>query len=39
MRMLNLYWISGFSQADSSFGLNYTRMVRNKLGWTFQPQF
>ena len=39
MRMLNLYWISVFSQADSSFGLNCTRMVRNKLGWTFQPPF
>jgi hypothetical protein len=39
MRMLNLYWISGFSQADSSFGLNCTRVVSTKLGWTFQPQF
>jgi hypothetical protein len=39
MRMLNLHWISGFSQADSSFGLNSTKLVRNKLGWTFQPQF
>jgi LAGLIDADG endonuclease len=36
---LNPYWITGFVQADGTFGLNYTKQVKMKLGYTFQPQF
>lgn len=32
-------WIVGFTQADGTFGLNYTKQSRMKLGFTCQPQF
>jgi hypothetical protein len=32
-------WIAGFVQADGTFGLNYTKQVRMRLGYTCQPQF
>lgn len=32
-------WIAGFVQADGTFGLNYTKQPRMKLGYTCQPQF
>lgn len=32
-------WIAGFVQADGTFGLNYTKQVRMKHGYTCQPQF
>lgn len=32
-------WIAGFVQADGTFGLNYTKSPRMKLGYTCQPQF
>lgn len=32
-------WIVGFAQADGTFGLNYTKQARMKLGFTCQPQF
>jgi hypothetical protein len=32
-------WIAGFVQADGTFGLNYTKQVRIRLGYTSQPQF
>ena len=32
-------WIAGFVQADGTFGLNYTKQTRMKLGYTTQPQF
>ncbi|KAF2135054.1 uncharacterized protein K452DRAFT_212836, partial [Aplosporella prunicola CBS 121167] len=31
--------IAGFVQADGTFGLNYTKQPRMKLGYTCQPQF
>lgn len=37
--LLNPYWIAGFIQADGTFGLNYIKSVRMKLGYTCQPQF
>ena len=37
--LLNPYWIVGFVQADGTFGLNYIKSVRMKLGYTCQPQF
>ena len=37
--LLNPYWIAGFVQADGTFGLNYIKSVRMKLGYTCQPQF
>lgn len=36
---LNPYWISGFVQADGTFGLNYMKSKRMTLGYTCQPQF
>jgi len=36
---LNPNWISGFVQADGTFGLNYIKSSRSKLGYTCQPQF
>lgn len=36
---LNPYWIAGFVNGDGSFGLNYTKAKRMKLGYTCQPQF
>lgn len=36
---LNPYWIAGFVNGDGSFGLNYTKVKRMKLGYTCQPQF
>lgn len=32
-------WIAGFVQADGSFGLNYTKQIRMRLGYICQPQF
>ena len=32
-------WIVGFVQADGTFGLNYIKQPRMKLGYTCQPQF
>lgn len=32
-------WIAGFVQADGTFGLNYTKQTRMKLGYTCQAQF
>jgi len=32
-------WIAGFTQADGTFGLNYTKNSRMTLGYTCQPQF
>ena len=37
--LLNPYWIAGFVQADGTFGLNYIKSKRMKLGYTCQPQF
>jgi len=36
---LNPNWIAGFVQADGTFGLNFTKQERMKLGYTCQPQF
>lgn len=36
---LDYNWISGFVQADGTFGLNYIKEERNKLGLTCLPQF
>lgn len=36
---LDPHWISGFVQADGTFGLNYTKAPRMILGYTCQPQF
>ena len=36
---LNGHWIAGFTQADGSFGLNYTKVSGMKLGYTCLPQF
>lgn len=36
---LDLNWIAGFTQADGSFGLNCTKSLKMRLGYTFQPQF
>lgn len=36
---LDKYWITGFTQADGTFGLNYTKQARMKLGYTCLPQF
>lgn len=36
---LNKYWIAGFAQADGTFGLNYSKQARMKLGYTCLPQF
>ena len=32
-------WIVGFTQGDGTFGLNYIKQSRMKLGYTCQPQF
>ena len=32
-------WIAGFVQADGTFGLNYIKQPRMKLGYTYQRQF
>lgn len=36
---LDKNWIVGFAQADGTFGLNYTKQTRMKLGYTCLPQF
>lgn len=36
---LDPHWIVGFVQADGTFGLNYIKQSRMKLGYTCQPQF
>lgn len=36
---LNPYWIAGFSQADSSFGLNPVKRINKKLGYDILPQY
>lgn len=36
---LDLNWITGFTQADGRFGLNYTKEPRVNLGFKCQPQF
>jgi hypothetical protein len=36
---LNGHWIAGFTQADGSFGLNYSKATKMRLGYTCQPQF
>lgn len=36
---LDKYWITGFAQADGTFGLNYSKVTRMKLGYTCLPQF
>lgn len=36
---LDLNWITGFTQADGTFGLNYTKEPRVNLGFRCQPQF
>lgn len=36
---LDGHWIAGFTQADGTFGLNYTKQPRMKLGFTCQSQF
>jgi hypothetical protein len=37
--VLDKYWITGFAQADGTFGLNYSKQARMKLGYTCLPQF
>jgi hypothetical protein len=37
--LLNPHWVAGFVQADGTFGLNFIKQVRMKLGFTCQPQF
>ncbi len=39
IKLLNPNWIAGFVQADGTFGLNYTKQIRMRLGYTCQPQF
>jgi LAGLIDADG endonuclease len=39
IKPLNPYWITGFVQADGTFGLNYIKQKRMTLGYTCQPQF
>nr|YP_010183891.1 hypothetical protein LI393_mgp18 [Coccidioides immitis]QVG62014.1 hypothetical protein [Coccidioides immitis] len=36
---LDLNWITGFTQADGTFGLNYTKEPRVNLGFRSLPQF
>ena len=36
---LNPHWITGFVQADGTFGLNYIKDERVRLGFNCQPQF
>lgn len=36
---LDKYWITGFAQADGTFGLNFSKLARMKLGYTCLPQF
>jgi len=36
---INPYWITGFVQADGTFGLNITKQSKMTLGYTSQPQF
>lgn len=38
-KLLSPYWITGFVQADGTFGLNFTKQRRMILGYTCQPQF
>lgn len=37
--LLNPYWIAGFVQADGTFGLNYVKAARFKLGYKCQAAF
>jgi hypothetical protein len=37
--LLDHNWIAGFTQADGTFGLNYTKAPKMRLGFTCQPQF
>lgn len=37
--VLDKYWITGFAQADGTFGLNYSKLTLMKLGYTCLPQF
>ncbi|KAG0632701.1 homing endonuclease [Tuber brumale] len=37
--LLNPHWVAGFVQADGTFGLNFIKQVKMKLGFTCQPQF
>ncbi|CCC14781.1 hypothetical protein SMACR_12660 [Sordaria macrospora] len=36
---LDGHWVAGFTQADGSFGLNYTKVSAMTLGYTCLPQF
>ena len=36
---LNPYWITGFSDAESSFSIKFIKSSSYKLGWRLQPQF
>lgn len=37
--LFNPHWIAGFVEADGTFGLNYIKQVKMRLGYTCQPQF